>query len=129
MTDASRWYHASPHVFGPGDPVEPGHPPAYSAHRQDHVYLTTSLRNARQWAASAEAGPDHVYEVTAPGRYEPDPNPTGAREYRTRESVRVVGEPPPGPAARPAASPNLARPARPGASPARPAGTPSRARA
>jgi hypothetical protein len=82
-------YHASPHQFGIGDLVEPGHEPAYGARRHEHVFFTKNRRNAMAWARTGPR-PAAVYEVTAPATYEADPVPTGPEEYQTRECLRVI---------------------------------------
>ncbi len=89
-----QFYHASPHEFAPGDRVEPGHATVFGNASMGgppaaHVYVTTSRRNAVQWARSTETR-GYVYQVGAPVQMEPDPIPTGRGEYRTRESLPVI---------------------------------------
>lgn len=83
-----QFYHASPHNFSPGDVIEPGHSPVASSGKQSHVFVTTSLPNAKSWAKHGMEG-GAVYQTSAPGKYEPDPLPTGKDEYRTRENLTV----------------------------------------
>jgi hypothetical protein len=83
-----QFYHASPHPFSEGDQVEPGHAPVGSMKPKEHVFVTTSKSNAKQWARQMGGA---AYSVSAPREYEPDPLPTGRGEYQTRESLTVQG--------------------------------------
>jgi rifampin ADP-ribosylating transferase len=94
-----QFYHGTPQRFQPGDVIAPGHEP-HSGIRTEHVFLSTSKRNAKGWGASDDPATGewarwgHVYEVTTPTSYEPDHAGnavTGTRaNYKTREPVTVV---------------------------------------
>ncbi|WP_143965906.1 NAD(+)--rifampin ADP-ribosyltransferase [Gordonia zhaorongruii] len=84
-----------------GDLLVPGHRSNYDPDRvMNHVYVTQTL-DAATWGAEFAAGdgPGRIYIVEPEGQVEDDPNVTNkklpgnpTRSYRTRESVRIVGE-------------------------------------
>lgn len=92
-----QFFHGSPRLFAPGDVVEPGHEP-HSGIASEHVFLSTTKRNARLWGSAPDDNDrlrgGHVYHVTTPSVYEPDHSgnaATGTRaNYKTREPVTVV---------------------------------------
>lgn len=93
-----RLYHGTPALLAPGDTLTPG-TAATSPYGRDeaHVYLTTSVASAHQWALDATemrgatGDPVHVYEVTAtatPLPHDDDPDqhvaPTATIARRVR---------------------------------------------
>ncbi|MDY6995358.1 MAG: NAD(+)--rifampin ADP-ribosyltransferase [Actinomycetota bacterium] len=84
-----------------GDLLVPGRPMNHHVTRfANHVYVTYTV-DAAVWGAELAVGdgPGRIYIVEAAGPLEDDPNVTDkrfpgnpTRSYRTRESVRVVGE-------------------------------------
>jgi len=84
-----------------GDLLVPGRRSNYSADRlSNHVYVTQTL-DAAVWGAELAIGEGRgrIYVVEPQGPLEDDPNVTDkkfpgnpTRSYRTRESVRIVGE-------------------------------------
>lgn len=56
-------YHGSPHEFGDGDAIEPGHPGNF-VKRMKHVYATTDLAAAKRYSKGG-----HVYEVRPTGPF------------------------------------------------------------
>lgn len=93
----AQFFHGSPRKFAPGDVIESGHA-SHSGVPAEHVFLSTTRRNAKLWGSTPDADGTlrggHVYEVTAPASYEPDEagnSATGTKaNYRTREPVTVV---------------------------------------
>lgn len=84
-----------------GDLLVPGHRANYGEGRvANHVYVTRTL-DAAVWGAELAVGdgPGRIYFVEPHGALEDDPNVTDKKfpgnptcSYRTRESVRIVGE-------------------------------------
>lgn len=102
---AGPFFHGTRFTFAVGDLVDAGRFSNYQDDRvMKHVYFAALLEPA-VWAAelaTALAGVDergHVYVVEPTGPFEDDPNVTDkkfpgnvTRSYRTRQSMRVVGE-------------------------------------
>jgi rifampin ADP-ribosylating transferase len=93
--------HGTKAQLAVGDLLVPGMPSNYEAGRiSNHVYMTRTL-DAAAWGAELAPGdgPGRIYIVEPQGQLEDDPNVTDkklpgnpTRSYRTRESVRIVGE-------------------------------------
>lgn len=99
------FYHGTKSVLKPGDVLVPGFGSNFQAGRTSNNIYFTALVDTAAWGAelatalsgSAERG--HIYIVEPAGPFEDDPNVTNkrfpgnpTRSYRTRESLRVVGE-------------------------------------
>lgn len=94
----SQFYHGSPHKFSPGDTIQPGHESRHTGIPNEHVFLSSSKRNAKLWGGSADDTGSlrggHVYEVSNPTTLEPDEAGNQATNtkanYRTKEPVTVI---------------------------------------
>jgi len=95
------FYHGTRADLKPGDLIEAGRSSNYGARKQaSWVYLTGTL-DAAVWGAELAVGdgPGRVYVVEPTGAIVDDPNLTDKKfpgnptlSYRSRESLRVVGE-------------------------------------
>ncbi|GAB2815530.1 NAD(+)--rifampin ADP-ribosyltransferase [Alpinimonas psychrophila] len=94
-------FHGTKASLSVGDLLVPGGGSNFEEGRiSNHVYMTATL-DAATWGAELSAGesPGRIYIVEPTGSVEDDPNVTDkkfpgnpTRSYRTRESVKVVGE-------------------------------------
>ncbi len=99
------FYHGTKTTFEIGDELVPGYGSNFQAGRVSNNIYFTALVETATWGAelatalagSPERG--HIYVVEPTGPFEDDPNVTNKRfpgnltqSYRTRHSVRVVGE-------------------------------------
>ena len=104
-TGVQRFYHGTKADLKPGDLIEPGYSSNFGKRKQaSYVYLTGTL-DAATWGAELALGegPGRIYAVEPTGPIEDDPNLTDkkfpgnpTRSYRSREPLRVTGEPPAG---------------------------------
>jgi hypothetical protein len=95
------FYHGTRADLKTGDVIEPGYASNYGKKKKaTYVYLTATL-DAATWGAELAlgAGPGRVYIVEPTGLIMDDPNLTDkkypgnpTKSYRSRESLRVVGE-------------------------------------
>lgn len=95
------YYHGTRAALQVGDLIAPGYASNYGQRRRAAwVYLSATL-DAATWGAELAqgSGRERIYVVEPTGLLEHDPNLTNARfagnptrSYRTRESLRVVGE-------------------------------------
>lgn len=100
MTDAP-YYHGTRAALTLGDLIEPGYASNYGTRKQAaFVYLSATL-DAAIWGAelAVGAGQGRIYIVEPTGPIEDDPNLTNkrfpgnpTRSYRSRSSLRIVGE-------------------------------------
>jgi rifampin ADP-ribosylating transferase len=101
VQDTGPFYHGTKADLKPGDLLEPGYGSNYGERRNaNYVYLTATI-DAAIWGAELAVGEGlgRIYLVEPTGTLENDPNLTDkkfpgnpTRSYRTRESLRVVGE-------------------------------------
>jgi rifampin ADP-ribosylating transferase len=99
--ESSALLHGTKADLSVGDLLVPGHRMNYDPGRYaNHVYVTQTL-DAAAWGAEMAVGEGRgrIYIVEPMGAVEDDPNVTDkrlpgnpTRSYRTRESVRIVGE-------------------------------------
>lgn len=99
--DPGPFYHGTKADLKTGDLLDPGHSSNYGEqNKANYVYLTATL-DAAKWGAELAVGdvPGRIYRVEPTGTIEDDPNLTDkkfpgnpTRSYRTRQSLRVVGE-------------------------------------
>jgi hypothetical protein len=99
--DPPRYYHGTRADLKPGDLIGPGHASNYGRRRKaNHVYFSATLEAAAWGAELAQGeGRGRIYLVEPTGPFEDDPNLTDkkfpgnpTKSYRSRQSVRVVGE-------------------------------------
>jgi hypothetical protein len=98
---SQRFYHGARADLKPGDLIEPGSASNYGKKKKaTWVYLTGGL-DAAAWGAELASGegPERIYIVEPTGPIMDDPNLTDkkypgnpTKSYRSRESLRVVGE-------------------------------------
>jgi rifampin ADP-ribosylating transferase len=101
VSDPGPFYHGTKADLKPGDLLEPGYRSNFGEGKKaNFVYLTATL-DAATWGAELALGgePGRIYRVEPTGPIEDDPNLTDkkfpgnpTRSYRTRQSLRVVGE-------------------------------------
>ena len=94
-------FHGTKASLSVGDLLVPGRGSHFEEGRiSNYVYMTATL-DAATWGAELSAGesPGRIFIVEPTGSVEDDPNVTDkkfpgnpTRSYRTRESVKVVGE-------------------------------------
>lgn len=97
----ATYYHGTKAALSVHDLIEPGYASNYGARKQAaFVYLSATL-DAAIWGAelAVGAGPGRIYIVEPTGPIEDDPNLTNkrfpgnpTRSYRSRHSLRIVGE-------------------------------------
>ena len=99
--DVGPFYHGTKADLHIGDLLEPGFRSNYSAQTRANFLYFTATMDAAVWGAELALGdlPGRIYQVEPTGAFENDPNLTDkrfpgnpTRSYRTRESLRVVGE-------------------------------------
>jgi len=99
-TSARRFYHGTRADLKPGDLIQPGYSSNYAARKSPWVYFSETLHAAIWGAELAKGeGPGRIYVVEPTGAFMDDPNLTDrkfpgnpTKSYRSRESLRVVGE-------------------------------------
>ncbi|MFP5345630.1 MAG: NAD(+)--rifampin ADP-ribosyltransferase [Actinomycetes bacterium] len=101
IEDFGPFYHGTKADLSSGDVLAPGYSSNYGERRKaNYVYLTATL-DAAIWGAELAVGEGRgrIYRVEPTGPLENDPNLTDkrfpgnpTRSYRTRHSLRVVGE-------------------------------------
>ncbi|MGE4213930.1 MAG: NAD(+)--rifampin ADP-ribosyltransferase [Anaerotignaceae bacterium] len=99
--DAGPFYHGAKVDLKVGDLLKPGYSSNYGERKKaNYVYLTGTL-DAAIWGAELAVGDGRgrIYIVEPLGAFENDPNLTDkkfpgnpTRSYRTKASLRVVGE-------------------------------------
>ena len=99
--ESGALFHGTKADLAVGDLLVPGRPSNFEEGRiMNHVYVSATL-DAATWGAELAAGKGRgrIYIVEPTGALEDDPNVTDkkypgnpTRSYRTRESVKVVGE-------------------------------------
>ncbi len=99
--DSGPFYHGTKSDLKVGDLLEPGYSSNYGDRKKaNYVYLTGTL-DAAIWGAELAVGDGsgRIYIVEPTGIFENDPNLTDkkfpgnpTRSYRTKSSLRVVGE-------------------------------------
>jgi len=99
--DLGPFFHGTKADLQPGDLLDPGYGSNFGKRaKSNFIYLTATL-DAATWGAELAVGegPGRIYRVEPTGPFEDDPNLTDqrfpdnpTRSYRTRESLRVVGE-------------------------------------
>lgn len=99
--ESGLFLHGTKADLAMGDLIVPGRASNFEAGRiSNHVYVTKTL-DAAAWGAELAAGEGRgrIYFVEPMGVLEDDPNVTDKKfpgnptmSYRTRESVKVVGE-------------------------------------
>jgi Rifampin ADP-ribosyl transferase len=99
-TSARRFYHGTRADLKPGDLIQAGYSSNYTARQSPWVYFSETL-HAAIWGAELAKGerPGRIYVVEPTGAFMDDPNLTDrkfpgnpTKSYRSRESLRVVGE-------------------------------------
>ncbi len=101
VLDPGPFFHGTKSKLDVGDLLAPGWNSNYGERSQaNFVYLTATL-DAAIWGAELALGeePGRIYRVEPLGVIEDDPNLTDqkfpgnpTRSYRSRESLRVIGE-------------------------------------
>jgi rifampin ADP-ribosylating transferase len=99
------FYHGTKAVLEPGDELVPGYGSNFQEGRVSNNIYFTALVDTAAWGAELAAalagneGRGRIYVVNPLGPFEDDPNVTNKRfpgnrtqSYRTRHSLRVVGE-------------------------------------
>ena len=99
--DLGPFFHGTKADVRPGDLLDPGYSSNFGERVQaNYIYLTATL-DAATWGAELALGegPGRIFSVEPTGPFEDDPNLTDkrvpgnpTRSYRTRDSLRVVGE-------------------------------------
>jgi len=101
QSDKGPFYHGTKADLQIGDLLTAGGSSNYQSElKMNHIYFTAVVNGAGLAAALAKGeGPEHVYIVTPTGGFENDPNVTDkkfpgnpTRSYRSRESLKIVGE-------------------------------------
>ncbi len=99
--DAGPFYHGTKADLKAGDLLEPGFHSNYGERKKANFIYFTATMDAAIWGAELAVGnrPGRIYQVEPTGIFENDPNLTDkkfpgnpTRSYRTRQSLRVVGE-------------------------------------
>ena len=99
--DAGPFYHGTKADLHIGDLLEPGYRSNYDEQKRANFLYFTATMDAAVWGAELALGDQlgRIYRVEPTGAFENDPNLTDkrfpgnpTRSYRTRESLRVVGE-------------------------------------
>lgn len=101
IRDGGPFYHGTKADLKEGDLLEPNYSSNYGERKKaNYVYLTATL-DAAAWGAELAVGdrPGRIYQVEPTGPIEDDPNLTDkkfpgnpTKSYRTKQSLRVVGE-------------------------------------
>lgn len=101
IPDGGPFYHGTKADLREGDLLEPNYSSNYGERKKaNYVYLTATL-DAAAWGAELAVGdrPGRIYQVEPTGPIEDDPNLTDkkfpgnpTKSYRTKQSLRVVGE-------------------------------------
>ena len=101
IQDAGPFYHGTKAVLEVGEFLKPGYQSNYGKQKKaNYVYLSATL-DAAIWGAELALGEglERIYCVEPTGAIEDDPNLTDkkfpgnpTRSYRTKESLRIVGE-------------------------------------
>lgn len=99
--EKETFYHGTKADLQLGETLAPGYNSNYGQRKAaNHVYFSATL-DAAIWGAELAAGDgrERIYIVEPTGTYEDDPNLTDkkfpgnpTKSYRTKESLRVVGE-------------------------------------
>ena len=94
------FYHGTRADLSPGDLLTPGFTSNYAMRKLSWIYFSGTL-DAAIWGCELAKGEgrERIYVVEPTGAFEDDPNLTDKRfpgnpteSYRSRESLRVVGE-------------------------------------
>lgn len=101
IPDGGPFYHGTKADLKEGDLLEPNYSSNYGERKKaNYVYLTATL-DAAAWGAELAVGdrPGRIYQVEPTGPIEDDPNLTDkkfpgnpTKSYRTKQSLRIVGE-------------------------------------
>jgi DNA/RNA tunnel of bacterial DNA dependent RNA polymerase. len=101
VLDSGPFYHGTKADMKLGDLLEPGYNSNYGSRKKaNYVYLTATM-DAAIWGAELAVGENRgrIYRVEPTGTLENDPNLTDkkfpgnpTRSYRTKQSLRVIGE-------------------------------------
>lgn len=101
VLDSGPFYHGTKAVLKPGDLLVPGYSSNYGERKKANFIYFTATMDAAIWGAELAVGdkPGRIYQVEPTGTFENDPNLTDkkfpgnpTRSYRTRQSLKVVGE-------------------------------------
>jgi rifampin ADP-ribosylating transferase len=101
VDESGRLLHGTKADLEVGDVLTPGHVSNFEDGRQSNYVYVSGTLDAAAWGAELARGdgPGRIYIVEVDGELEDDPNLTDkkfpgnpTRSYRTRETVRIVGE-------------------------------------
>lgn len=99
--DSGPFYHGTKGDLKHGDLLEPGYSSNYGERKKANFIYFTATMDAAIWGAELAVGdqPGRIYIIEPIGIFENDPNLTDkkfpgnpTRSYRTRQSLRVIGE-------------------------------------